>query len=106
MGDIMILEISLLIFAAASVAVVMLKDLLHAVIVMAAADAVLAFVFFLLGAPDIAMTQVAVTAGLTTIIFLVAIGKTRRMEEHEGGAGKVHADAGLKTVKAAKGGKA
>jgi uncharacterized MnhB-related membrane protein len=76
----MILETSLVILAIVSVAVISLKDLLHAVIVMAGADAVLALIFFLLGAPDIAITQVAVTAGLTTIIFLIAIGRTKRME--------------------------
>jgi energy-converting hydrogenase B subunit D len=76
----MILEIALIVLLAASVAVVMLKDLLHAVVVMAGADAVLALIFFIIGAPDIAMTQAAVTAGLTTVIFVIAIGRTRRME--------------------------
>lgn len=76
----MILEASLVILAVASVAVIALKDLLHAVVVMAGADAVLALIFFLLGAPDIAITQVAVTAGLTTVIFIIAIGRTKRME--------------------------
>ena len=76
----MILEISLLILAIASIAVIAMKDLLHAVIVMAAADAVLALIFYLMAAPDIAVTQVAVTAGLTTVIFVIAIGRTRRME--------------------------
>jgi len=77
----MIFEISLLVILAASVAAVAMKDLFHAVIVMASADAVLALVFLMLRAPDIAITQIAVTGGLTTVIFLVAIGKTRRMEE-------------------------
>jgi len=77
----MILETALIVLAIASVATVCLKDLLHAVIVMAGADAVLALIFYLIGAPDIAITQVAVTAGLTTVIFLIAIGRTRRMEE-------------------------
>ena len=76
----MIFEISLIILALASIAVVAIKDLLHAVVIMAGADAVLALIFFLLGAPDIAITQVAVTAGLTTIIFLIAISRTKRME--------------------------
>ena len=76
----MIMETSLIILAIASIAVVALKDLLHAVVVMAGADAVLALIFFIMGAPDIAITQVAVTAGLTTIIFLIAIGRTKRME--------------------------
>ena len=77
----MIFEISLLVILAASIAAVAMKDLFHAVIVLAAADAMIALVFLMLRAPDIAITQIAVTGGLTTIIFLVAIGKTRRMEE-------------------------
>jgi len=82
----MIFETMLLVLAIASVAVVALRDLLHAVIIMAGADAVLALIFFMLGAPDIAITQVAVTAGLTTIIFLIAIGRTKRMEAVNGEA--------------------
>jgi len=76
----MIFEMSLLVLAITSLAVVAVKDLLHAVIIMAGADAVLALIFLLLGAPDIAMTQVAVTSGLSTIIFLIAIGRTKRLE--------------------------
>ena len=76
----MILETALILLLIISVAVVAIKDLLHAVIVMAGADALLALIFFIIGAPDIAMTQVAVTSGLTTIIFIIAIGRTRRME--------------------------
>lgn len=77
----MILEITLLGLVILVIAVIEMKDLLHAVIVLAAADALLALVFFLLAAPDIAITQVAIGAGLSTVIFVIAINKTRRMEE-------------------------
>lgn len=75
------LEISLVLLAVISLLVVRLKDLLYAVIVMGASDSLIAFIFFLLEAPDIAITQVAVAAGLSTMIFIVAIAKTKRMEE-------------------------
>lgn len=77
----MILEICMLGLVALTIVAIEMKDLLHAVIILAAADALLALVFFLLAAPDIAMTQAAVGAGLTTVIFVIAINKTRRMEE-------------------------
>jgi uncharacterized MnhB-related membrane protein len=77
----MIFEISLLGLVILTVVAIEMKDLLHAVIVLAAADALLALVFFMLAAPDIAITQVAVGAGLSTVIFVIAINKTRRMEE-------------------------
>ncbi len=77
----MILEASLIVLAVASVAALFTKDLLHAVIVLAIADVSLALIFLLLQAPDIAVTQIAVTGGLTTVIYLVAIGKTRRLEQ-------------------------
>lgn len=76
----MILEISLLVLAALSVAAVKTRDLVYAVILLAGADILLALGFYMLAAPDIALTQAAVAAGLTTFIFLIAINKTRRME--------------------------
>lgn len=64
-----------------SIVAVHLRDLLHAVIVLAAADLVIAALFYLMAAPDIAITQATVVAGLTTLIFMLAIHKTRRTEE-------------------------
>ncbi len=76
----MIFEIALVMLAVLSIAAVQSRDLLHAVIVLAAADAVLAFAFLLLSAPDVAITQAAVGSGLTTFIFALAVLKTRREE--------------------------
>jgi uncharacterized MnhB-related membrane protein len=79
----MILEISLAVLAVLTLAVVELKDLIHAIIVMAAADAVLAVIFYLLAAPDIAITQAAVGSGLTAVMFMIAISRTKRSENEE-----------------------
>lgn len=57
-----------------------LKDLLYSVIVLAGASISLAVIFYMLQAPDIAITQAAVGVGVTTIIFVIAISRTRREE--------------------------
>jgi len=56
------------------------KDLLISVIFLAAVSMCLAVIYLLLQAPDIAITEAAVNAGLTTFIFVITIKKTRRHE--------------------------
>ena len=56
------------------------KDLLVAVIFMAAMSLLLSMEFYLLQAPDVAIAEAAVGAGLTTAIFVLAINKTARWE--------------------------
>lgn len=57
-----------------------LKDLLYSVIILGGASIVLAVVFYMLQAPDIAITQAAVGAGVSTVLFVIAISRTRRHE--------------------------
>ncbi len=57
------------------------KDLLHSVILLGIVNTSLAAIFFILKAPDIAITQIAITAALETFIFIIAIHKTERREE-------------------------
>ncbi len=57
------------------------KDLLFSVVFLAVVSMSLAVVFLFLQAPDIAITEAAVNAGLTTLIYVIAIKKTRRYEE-------------------------
>ena len=57
-----------------------LKDLLYSVIVLAGASVSLAVIFYMLQAPDIAITQAAVGAGVMTVLFVIAISRTRRQE--------------------------
>ncbi len=64
-----------------SVMAVYHKDLLYSVIFLSSASLTLAILFLLLNAPDIAITEAAVNAGLTTLIYIIVIRKTRRFEE-------------------------
>jgi len=57
-----------------------LKDLLYSVILLGGSSITLAVVFFMLQAPDIAITQAAVGAGVSTVLFVIAISRTRREE--------------------------
>jgi energy-converting hydrogenase B subunit D len=57
------------------------KDLIYSVIFLASSSLTLALLFFILQAPDIAITEAAVNAGLATLIYVIVIRKTRRFEE-------------------------
>ena len=57
------------------------QDLLKAAILLAAFSLVLTFLFFSLHALDVAMAEAAIGAGVSTVLFVVAISKTRRYEK-------------------------
>lgn len=63
-----------------AVAVARTRDLLAAVIIFAAYSLVMAILWQLLASPDIAITEAAIGAGVTTLLLLAAISKTRRQE--------------------------
>ena len=56
------------------------RDLLSAVIIFAAYSLVMAIIWQMLSAPDIAITEAALGAGVTTLLLLVTISKTKRSE--------------------------
>ncbi len=56
------------------------RDLLVSVVYLAAMSLMLSVEFYLLHAPDVAIAEAAVGAGLTTAIFMMAIRKTERYE--------------------------
>ncbi|MBA3043638.1 DUF4040 domain-containing protein [archaeon] len=60
---------------------VRLKDLLGAVILLAVMSLLLSLEFYMLHAPDVAIAQAGIGAGLTTAIFVLAIRGTKRMED-------------------------
>jgi uncharacterized MnhB-related membrane protein len=57
------------------------KDLLLAVIGTSAISVILSVFYYLLQAPDVALTEAAIGVALSTIIFVIAIKKTERYEE-------------------------
>ncbi len=77
-----ILNILLLLFlVVCAVVVARTKDLLSAVVIFAAYSLVMAIIWQQLEAPDLAITEAAMGAGVTTVLLIVVISKTRR---HEG----------------------
>lgn len=72
--------ILLLFLIICAMAVARIKDLLSAAIIFSAYSLIMAILWMLLSAPDIAITEAAIGSGITTILFVVAISKTRRQE--------------------------
>lgn len=56
------------------------KDLLHGIIALSAISLISALLFYILNAPDVAITEAAVGAGVTTVVFLGVIRHTKRKD--------------------------
>ena len=61
------------------------KDLISSVISLAVFSLMMAVEFYLLQAPDVAMAEAAIGAGLSTTIYIVAIRACGRIKRREGG---------------------
>jgi energy-converting hydrogenase B subunit D len=57
------------------------EDLVSSVIAVGVVSLFASILYLLLQAPDVAMTEAAIGAGLSTLIFLYALKKTRDTEE-------------------------
>ncbi len=57
------------------------KDILSAVISLAIMSLFLALEFYILQAPDVAIAEAAIGAGLTVAIFIITIRKTTEVDE-------------------------
>ncbi|MFC7068255.1 DUF4040 domain-containing protein [Halobaculum lipolyticum] len=72
-------EVVLLVFVVATaLATALLRDVLASIIAFAAYSLGVAVVWLLLRAPDVGLTEAAVGAGVTTVLFLLTIAKTVR----------------------------
>lgn len=56
------------------------RDLLHAAIAFGAFSFLLAVEFFILQAPDVAIAEAGIGAGITTAILIIAVRSTTRRE--------------------------
>jgi energy-converting hydrogenase B subunit D len=74
-----IIMIALLIITA--VLAVRAKDLLGAIIIFSVYSLIMALMWQRLQAPDLALTEAALGAGVTTVLFVITIFKTHRKEE-------------------------
>ena len=71
----------LLLLIATALSVARAKDLVAATIQFALYSLVLCLVWQHRGAPDVAMTEAAIGAGVTTVLFLITISRTSRSEQ-------------------------
>ena len=78
---IVIEAIFILLMLVAAVATSVFRDLISALVMCAAVSLLASLLFYLLDAPDVAMAEAAIGAGLTTAMFVVAVSKTKRYEE-------------------------
>ncbi|MFW5800893.1 MAG: Na(+)/H(+) antiporter subunit B [Spirochaeta sp.] len=76
-------DIPLLFMLIAVTGVVFSKSLVQSVVFLSFFSMMLTLKFFLLHAPDVALTEAALGAGLTTLVFAAAIYKTRHTSRKE-----------------------
>lgn len=76
---IMFILLSLLIICALATAFT--KRLLTAIVIYMSYSLIMSVVWVLLQAPDLAITEAAVGAGVTSILFFVTLDKIHKMEE-------------------------
>lgn len=72
--------VMLLLLIATAVTVARARDLVAAVVTFGLYSLVLCLVWQHRGAPDVAITEAAVGAGVTSVLFLLTIAKTARVE--------------------------
>ncbi|MDY0318269.1 MAG: DUF4040 domain-containing protein [Candidatus Izemoplasmatales bacterium] len=58
-----------------------IKDLLGAVILFSAYSLMMSVLWLVLKTPDVAITEAAIGAGVTSILFFAVISKTKRYEK-------------------------
>jgi len=59
------------------VAVIFVKNILNAVILSTVVSLIASIIFLFIAAPDVAITEAAIGAALTTVVFVIAIKRTR-----------------------------
>lgn len=70
-----------LVLVASAIAAIFTRNLLSASILVGVVSLMVSYLFLRMAAPDVAMTEAAIGAGISTMIFLIAV---RRTEEEEG----------------------
>jgi energy-converting hydrogenase B subunit D len=76
----LVLLLALLLAAAAGTMVVLTRDTTHQVIVYGLYGVILAVVFLLLQAPDVALAQTVISGLLLPLLVLIALAKLRELD--------------------------
>jgi len=83
--DIAIIAVAIII-AVAGIWAIAARSLLVAVILSGAVSLGASLIFLLMGAPDVAMTEAAIGSGLTTVVFLYALARSKQADDEESDA--------------------
>lgn len=73
----------LLLLLVCAISVSFTKNLLNSVIIFSSYSLVMAIIWFLLESPDLAITEAAVGAGVTSILFYVTLKKIKGLDKEE-----------------------
>jgi multicomponent Na+:H+ antiporter subunit B len=73
----------LLIIVACAIFALFMKDLLSATIILGVYSFIMATIFTRLNAVDVAFTEASVGAGITSVLMLAALSRTKRYEYHD-----------------------
>jgi energy-converting hydrogenase B subunit D len=65
-----------LLMVVVAVTATLVRNLVSAVILVGVVSLLVSYLFLRMGAPDVAMTEAAIGAALTTVIFLIALRRT------------------------------
>ena len=76
---ILVILLSLLVVCA--IATIFTKRLLTAVVIYMSFSLIMSIIWVLLQAPDLAITEAAVGAGITSILYFVTLDKIKKMDE-------------------------
>lgn len=75
-----LLSFLVLVMLCAGIAVIFVKDILNAVILSTVVSLIVSIIFLFIAAPDVAITEAAIGAALTTVVFVIAIKRTKTKE--------------------------
>ncbi|MBU0934188.1 MAG: DUF4040 domain-containing protein [Spirochaetes bacterium] len=80
--DIAIL-VSGLLMIGAGIGAILTRSLLVSIILSGGVSLLASLVFLLMGAPDVAMAEAAIGSGLTTVVYLYALARSKQADNEE-----------------------
>lgn len=86
------IEVLLLLMLALAVASLIVRDLIAMVVLAAVFSLVSCLFFYLLGAPDVALTEAAVGTGIGSVVFVWIVHRTRQGAPRPGEGSDAAAD--------------
>ena len=75
-----LLSFLVLVMLTVGIAIIFVKDILNAVILSTVVSLIASVIFLFIAAPDVAITEAAIGAALTMVVFVIAIKRTKTKE--------------------------